>query len=200
MQAAIEQFRANIQRTRSIGSIYQALNSQTTQALDLSDLLRSEWVMAVSALDHYVHELVRLGMMEAYHGKRPQTDAFLRFQITIGRTLQAVNTPTDDSWLEDQIRASHGHLSFQTPDNIADAVRLVSDAPLWNTVAARLNVTPQYMRERVRLIVSRRNQIAHEADTDPSYGGRLWPVDFAMVDDAVSFIEGIAEVIYAVVA
>ncbi len=200
MQAAIEQFRANIQRTRSISSIYQALNSQTTQALDLSDLLRSEWVMAVSALDHYVHELVRLGMMEAYHGKRPQTDAFLRFQITIGRTLQAVNTPTDDSWLEDQIRASHGHLSFQTPDNIADAVRLVSDAPLWNTVAARLNVTPQYMRERVRLIVSRRNQIAHEADTDPSYGGRLWPIDFAMVDDAVSFIEGIAEVIYAVVA
>ncbi len=198
MQAAIDQFRANIQRTRSIGSIYQALNNQTTQALDLSDLLRFEWLMAVSALDLYIHELVRLGMMEAYRGKRLQTDAFLRFEVTMSRTLQALNAPKDDSWLEDQIRARHGHQSFQTPDNIADAVRLVSNTPLWNRVSVLLNVTPQYTREKIMLIVSRRNQIAHMADIDP-FGSRLWPIDLAMVDDAVSFIEEIAEAIYTVV-
>ena len=30
MQAAIDQFRLNIQRVRNIGSIFQALNAQTT--------------------------------------------------------------------------------------------------------------------------------------------------------------------------
>lgn len=199
MQAAIDQFRDNIQRTRSIGSIYQALNNQTTQALDLSDLLRFEWLMAVSALDYYIHELVRLGMVEAYHGNRPQTDAFLRFGITMSRTLQAINTPQNDSWLEDQIKTSHGHQSFQTPDNIADAIRLVSNAPLWNRVSALIGITPQHTRERISLIVDRRNQIAHTADIDP-LGSRLWPINFNMVDDTVSFIAEIAEAIYTVVA
>ena len=172
MQAAIDQFRANIQRARSIGSIYQVLDNQTTQALDLPDLLRFEWVMAVSALDLYIHELVRLGMVDAYRRNRPQTDAFLRFSITMGLTLQAINDPQNDSWLEDQIRISHGHQSFQTPDNIANAVRLVSNAPLWNEVSVLMGGTPQYIREMVSLIVNRRNQIVHLADIDP-FGGRI---------------------------
>ncbi len=115
MQAAIDQFRRNIQRVRNLGAIYQALSVQTTQALDVSDLLRSELVMAVSALDHYIHELVRLGMLEAYQGNRVQTDAFLRFQITLSGALEAVNAQGNDSWLEDQIRSSHSYRSFQTP-------------------------------------------------------------------------------------
>ena len=138
MQSAIEQFRANIQRVHALGSIYQALNAQTTEALDLSDLLRSEWVMAVSALDHYVHELVKLGMLEIYRGYRPQTDAFSQFQITLGSALQAVNSPGNHEWLEDQIRARHSHLSFQTPDNIANAIRLISPESLWSEVAAKV--------------------------------------------------------------
>ena len=200
MQAAIDQFRDNIQRVRSMGSIYLALNNQTTQALDLSDLLRSQWVMAVSALDQYVHELVRLGMLESYHGKRPQSDSFLRFPVVMERTLQGINSLGKDDWLDNQIRASHGHRSFQTPDNIADAVRLISDVQLWNAVATHLGLTRQYIRERLTLIVGRRNQIAHEADIDPSYGGRLWPISFAMVDEAVVFIEQLGGAIHTTVA
>ena len=199
MQAAIDQFRSNVQRVRSLGLIHQALNGQTTQALDLSDILRSEWVMAVSALDHYIHELVKLGMLEAYHGNRTQTDAFLRFQITMNSTLQAVRASGNDDWLEGQIRSSHGHLSFQSPDKIADGVRLISGVPLWDEVASRLGTTSQDTREQLRLIVNRRNQIAHESDLDPSYPGILWPINPNMADDAVTFIENVAEAIYAVV-
>ena len=39
MQAAIDQFRRNIQRVRNLGSLHQVLTSQTTPALDLSDIL-----------------------------------------------------------------------------------------------------------------------------------------------------------------
>ena len=199
MQAAIDQFRSNVQRVRSLGLIHQALNGQTTQALDLSDILRSEWVMAVSALDHYMHELVKLGMLEAYHGNRAQTDAFLRFRITLSSTLQAISASGNDDWLEDQIIANHGHLSFQDPDKIADGVRLISGVPLWDEVASRLGTTSQDTREQLRLIVNRRNQIAHESDLDPSYPGILWPINPNMADDAVTFIENVAEAIYAFV-
>ncbi len=200
MQTAFDQFCGNIQRVRSLGAIYQALNAQTTPALDLTDILRSEWVMAVSALDHYVHELVKLGMLEAHRGKRDQTDAFLRFPIALSGTLQAINAAGNDDWLEEQIRTSHGHLSFQNPDKIADAIRLISGVSLWNEVAAQLGTTAQNVGDRLRLIVNRRNQIAHEADLNPSYPGVLWPIDFNMADSAVTFIENLAEAIHAVVA
>ena len=202
MQAAIDQFRRNIQRVRDLGSIYQAINAQTTSALDLSDLLRSELMMAVSALDQYVHELARIGMLDIYLGNRTPTDAYLRFQIPLGSALQATATQgtTNPGWLEDRIRIQHGYRSFQTPDNIAEAIRLVSNVQLWNEVAATLSTTSQDIREQLSLIVGRRNQIAHEADVDPSYGGRLWPIDLLLADDAVTFIESIAETIYVVVS
>ena len=57
------------------------------------------------------------------------------------------------------------------------------------------------MRDRLRLTVDRRNKIAHEADMYLSHGGVevLWPIDATQVDDTVTFIEGLAETIHAVV-
>ena len=108
----------------------------------------------------------------------------------------------NDDWLEEQIRTSHGHLSFQNPDNIADDIRLISGVSLWNEVCCSTGrLQPQDMLENsLRLIVNRRNQIAHEADLNPSYPGVLWPIDLNMADSAVTFIENLAEAIHAVVA
>ena len=123
MQAAIDQFRVNIARVRNLGVIYNTLNAQTTAAIDLSDILRSELVMAVSALDYYIHEIVRLGMLEIYRGTRPETSAFLRFQISLERVRQAASALTSDDWLDNEIRECHGWRSFQQAKPIAGAIR-----------------------------------------------------------------------------
>ena len=88
MLSILQQFRENIKRVQALGGLYDVLSQQTTSALDLADLLRSQIVMVVSALDHYIHEITRVGMLEVYGGKRPQTPAFLRFQVTMEATLQ----------------------------------------------------------------------------------------------------------------
>lgn len=92
MQSALEQFRVSINRVRDMISLYRSLNSQATAVLDLSDILRASLVLAVSALDYYVHEVVTLGMLEIYHGQRPEPaippnknqSAFSRFQVSLG--------------------------------------------------------------------------------------------------------------------
>lgn len=200
MQAAIDQFRANIERVRNLGAIFKALRSQTTDALELSDILRAELVMGVSAFDHYVHELVRLAMLEIYRGHRTAPAAFLRFQVRLDRIIQGMANPADDSWLESQIRSRHGYQSFQRPDKIADAIRLISDVELWNEVGQQLGMSPQDAKEKLTLIVERRDKIAHEADMDPSFPGRRWPIDEVLTDDAISFIELLADTIYALVS
>lgn len=203
MQAAIDQFRINIERVRNLGAIYEVLRGQTTTILDLSDILRAELVMVVSVLDHYIHEIVRLGMLEAYSGNRIQTPAFLRFQVTLESALHGISTPTSDSWLENQIRTRHSYQSFQYPDNIANAIRLISEVQLWNEVANHLAMRPQNVKRELMLIVDRRNKIAHEADMDvsfPALPGKRWPINDVWVDDAINFIEQIAETIYTVVS
>jgi len=196
MQSAIDQFRQNIARVRNLGAIHKALNAQTTGAIDLSDILRAALVMAVSALDHYVHEIARIGMLEVYHGNRPETLAFLRFDISLESARLGIAASTSDDWLDNEIRTRHSWRSFQRADKIADAIRLVSDVKLWEEVANHLGKTSQDVKKQLKLIVDRRDKIAHEADMDPSFPGSRWSIDETLVDDAVNFIEQIAETMY----
>ena len=202
MQAAIDQFRGNLGRVRNLGSLHRILSVQTTSALDLTDLLRSELVTVVSALDLYIHELVRLGMLDCFRGQRVRTDSFHRFQVTLEGALQAVSTPGSEVWLDEQIRNRLGHRTFQQPDDIAGAVRLISNVQLWNSVASRLQSSSLDVQNRIRLVVDRRNKIVHEADSNPSYGqiGMLWPLTATQANEAVTFIENVAEAVHAAVA
>ncbi|BAZ28343.1 hypothetical protein NIES4074_07740 [Cylindrospermum sp. NIES-4074] len=106
------------------------------------------------------------------------------------------------SWLEDEIRKSLSYKSFQEPDKIADAIRLISDKKLWDEVAIKISGNikqAQPIKQQLSFIVDRRNKIAHEADIDPSLGiGYRWDIDELMVNDAVSFIEQVVESIHQI--
>lgn len=201
MLSPIEQFRENMARVQTLGGLHQAFDQQTTLAVDLSDLLRAQIVMIVSALDHYIHEITRVGMLEVYDGARPQTNAFLRFQVTMGATITGISKPSENDWLDREIRDKHGYQAFQHPDNIANAIRLFSSCELWRSVASELNLTDQDVKNRLRAIVNRRNQIVHEADLDPSYPGtgNRWPISAMDVTNVSNFIQDVCEAIYTVV-
>lgn len=213
----IEQFRENITRVHTLGGLHTAFSDTTTSAVDLTDLLRAQIVMIVSALDLYIHEITRIGMLEVYNRKRPQTDAYLRFQVTLGSAMEGIelvmqsvsdasedNTNKDewldDEWLDSEIRAKHSHLSFQEPNKIADAIRLFSSCELWPSVAKQLNLDVQDVKTRLGAIAKRRNQIVHEADLDPTYPGTVtrWPISPMDVSDALNFIQDICEAIHTI--
>ena len=171
MQASLDLFLANANRSRDLANVARAISAQTTAVLDTTDILRASLMMAVSSLDYFIHAIVRIGMLEAYRAERTRTPAFLRFQVTLEGILQAYSGADSEVWLDQQIRARHGHQSFQMPENIAEAVRLISNAPLWNEVAQRQERDAQEIKDRLKLIVQRRNNIAHEADIMPDYAG-----------------------------
>ena len=171
MQSARDQFKNNIARARDLQALYIALSATTTVALDLTDILRSAVVIAVSGLDHFIHEIARAGMLEAFNNQRPKTDAFKRFAVTMDSVLVGLNVPGHPQWLEDEIRKQHGWISFQHPDKVADAIRLVSSKKLWEEVGLQLGIDARSAKDRLDLIIDRRNKIAHEADTDPSSPG-----------------------------
>lgn len=198
MQKAIDAFRDSLARVDHLAGLHKALGLLTTTAVDSSDLLRAQIVLAISALDYYVHEVTLIGMLQIYQGVRPATKAFVGYRISVGAMLSGYPAGST-AWLEAEIRERHSFLSFQQPDKIADAIRLISDVKLWQSVAARMGEDDSNLKARLRLLVDRRNKIAHEADLDPSYPGARWPISEADVAASRKFLSELVEAIHAVV-
>jgi hypothetical protein len=190
---AIDQFRGNIAYVRSLMAVERVLNAQTTSVLDTSDILRAALVMAVSALDQYIHEKVRQEMLETKNRARPMTDAYQRFTVTLKTVDRALLNPRSDDWLDDEIRSRHALRSFQKSDKIKEAVSLISADNLWQRISQKISKDIAAIRTQLDLIVDRRNQIAHEADLDPGNPGAKWPISYTDVQLSVDFIEEIVE-------
>lgn len=195
MIAPISQFKQNIDRVRNIHAIYNILNIKTTEVIDVSDVLRAELVLVVSAFDYYVHEVVRQGMLEVFQGKRVETPSFRKFTVSLECLREAISNPSTFDWLENEIIIRNSWKSFQQAEKVAEAIRLISDINLWVEIANKLGKNPNDLKSTLNLIVDRRNKIAHEADMDPSYPGIRWPIDEVMVENAIEFIEEIVEMI-----
>ena len=82
MKRVLSQFKENIERVRNLHATYKILSIETTDAIDFSDLLRAELVLVVSAIDYYIHEIVRVGMLEVFQGKRTETPSFKNFNVS----------------------------------------------------------------------------------------------------------------------
>ena len=182
----LEHFNAAWERCNQLSALHTYLSGHLTAALTLDELLRAEWVSRVSALDLYVHEAVAQNMMAIFDGTRPTAAGFLRFQLSADTLIKVRTAPSEveaRAAVELEIRTRIGFSSFQDPEKIADAVRLISDIPLWNAVAAKLGATPavqvdaaKTLRRELSLIVDRRNKIAHEGDLQPGTPLTPWPI------------------------
>jgi hypothetical protein len=198
MESAKKHFQENIERVKNLGTIYQAINTQETEILDLSDILRAQYVMLVSALDHFIHEIVRLGMIEIYNQKRKDTKQFKEFIFSLDKQVlfkKAIIEEKNNQWLDYQIRRINGFKSFQEANKIEEAINLILKENIWYEVAKKLPQTETEIRMRLNLIIDRRNQIAHEADIQFE-DKELRPIHSEDIHDSISFIEVLVDKIF----
>lgn len=193
----LQTFEASLERARALGVMHAALKDLTTAVIDPSDLLRAQIVLAVSSLDHLVHEITVRGMLEIYDGRRGATPHYLKFKVPIN-AFGATSAALSRGAFESAIRESHSYLSFQRPEKIADAIRLFSTVSLWQEVAAQLSMPVDDLKGRLDLAVDRRNKIAHEADLDPSYPGQRWPIVTKDAEGVVDLIEDAGKAVHSV--
>jgi hypothetical protein len=199
MKTAYDEFINNLTRVRNLGTIYSSLSSKTAPILDISDILRAELVLAVSSFDHYIHKLVLIGMLEEYFDKRPKTPHFLKFKCSINSIITGYNDPQSQIWLETEIRTTLGFQSFLQPDKLSESLKLISEKNVWQEISGIVHISSRDLQSQLNLIVDRRNKIAHEADRDPSYPDKLWPINEQLVNDAIEFLEILGENIFLVV-
>lgn len=201
MLRAFNQFKQSLIFIKELDALYVHLKDNLQLPNDLTDLLRAQWVYSVSALDKLMHELIRIGMIEAFLGRRIQTSKFLTFSISIEihnsiLTSLPTSIPPPEYWFEQEIIKKHKILSFQDPDKISDGLSFIwNESHKWQKIANELGIIDTDLKTKLKNIISRRNQIVHEADIDVITGNRI-NLDKSDIDDVILFIENIGESIY----
>ncbi|MCA2215825.1 hypothetical protein [Jidongwangia harbinensis] len=194
----IAMFRRNLQHARDLSATATVLSAQVTSVIDTDDILRYALVQGVSAFDHFVHEEVRSRMLLIQSGVLPDCPGFFRFRVSL-RSVGLALSQGGTGWLEAEVREQHSYLSFQQPDKVADAFRLVTDVILWQEVSKQMGQSAEDVKRRLKLLVDRRNKIAHESDTDPTPPRTRYPIDAIIVNDSLDFLESVAGAIDAAI-
>lgn len=182
---------------------------------DLTDLLRSELVNIVSAMDRFIHEVVRIGIINTYLGISSQTDKCKTIPVsfaTMNKVLECrlIEKPTcneeiADYWINKEIVSILKTMSFQKISKIKDALSYIWDVSYKiPAIISKMqyvfpgttdNEKQRYLEEKIDLIVSRRNQIVHEADYDISTLSKQ-AIDIDWLDDTILFIKEFTYSIY----
>lgn len=187
---------------KQLGAVYLALVDKVARVISLDELLRAELVLAVGALDCYVHDLVRIGMAGFFKAGRGESNAYQNFSVSLDfvKKLLLVSSGTEKlSLFEQEIRRLHGYKTFQTADNISQALSFIGIKAIWDKVGAILAMNSSDVRTQLDLVVDRRNGIVHESDVDPSLGiGNKYLIDFPLVDRAVGFLNSVAHAIHQI--
>ncbi len=195
MHNAIAIFNKNLADVKQLSGLYQFLTTLTAP-VSYDDILRSQLVYTVSAFDKLIHDLIRIGMVDIYLGNRLPTAKYQNEPIQLmlhHRLAQSSQTsiPPLSVFFNQILVEKFKTQSFQDPAKVADGLSYIWDEQQkWSKIAAsmQLNLNDQQTRTQLKLFISRRNSIVHEADLDTTTNSKLdiLPQD---IDNAISFFE-----------
>ena len=208
MDDIYNEFQRSISQIRQISNVYTYLKKEVRlRTVDFDDILRSQIVNVVSALDRYLHEKVRKGICDIFLGNRVATAKFRSFPLSSEDVLKIWG---DDSLTKVQreilintvVTNGLKTLSFQQSTKIKDALSYLWDEPHKMMIIAKEMGLPgdkdndkhKYLIQKLDLLVERRNQIAHESDI---YAGEKRGINQKDVVDSINFIESFVNSINA---
>lgn len=199
MRVALSAFKALIDQTEISKGLFHYIDTQKVP-IDASDLLRWEWVLAVSALDKYIHDVVRIGMVEEFTGARTKTSKYYNFRIDMGKLANMNTTPSPAVEFENEVIRQHSFLAFQHPDKLADALSFIwTEQNKWDAISRKMStpISANDLRTKLNNIVIRRDQIVHEGDCFTiALPLQQQQINEADVDDVLSFIKELVQAIH----
>jgi hypothetical protein len=188
-----------------------AITPEQFQEGALNELVRAALVGVVSALDRYCHDLVVSRIVRTLGRSEKRINKELRqLQIPIMAARMAV-------WHARIRRGKGGRIrtrpmtiirhaiqdmlyreSYQGPEEINRALRMVEIEDLWRGCATAMDCTAKDVVERLKQVVDRRNKIVHEGDVlRRRRGGKLalHPVSRRQVLQDVQWVGSLVDAI-----
>ena len=170
MHSALMLFKLSMEEAKSLTSLYEYLEASIKSPFSFDDLLRSQVVYSVSAFDKLMHDVIRVGMIEIFMGRRQSTPQYLAESISTStyNELISATVPTKEYVFEQSIVKKLKTISYQSPEKVAEGLSYIwNEKQKWQKIAARMSLNDADARTRLKLIADRRNSIVHESDINP---------------------------------
>lgn len=158
-------FEQQIASLRNLTSIHQYLETNAS-TMDASSILRAEYVLIVSAFDNYLHSIVRRKIRENFFSSHYLPNN-LSLPITDYLSVHnESNVGLQEQLLDVSIKRCLEKDSYQSPISVEYALNLLNIKKIWSSCSSVFGDTADNVKNRLALIIQRRNQIAHESDID----------------------------------
>ncbi|MBQ8999969.1 MAG: hypothetical protein IJ086_14935 [Clostridium sp.] len=190
-----DNFDLNIQRILDKFIIVEQLQENNLQQA-ADDILRSQIVLLMSALDFYMHELVKYSMLKMFRGEKPKTSSYKNFIVTLDCLENALKNPEAIDWLEEFIILKNRKETYMAEDKIKQALSLISSNKIYNNVITNLTISKESFATNFKDLYKRRNQIAHQSDRLESTGN-IEDIQIDYVKNNVSIITEFINKIHA---
>lgn len=191
MISAKELFNKNIDDLSILTTIYDYLSNNGV-SLDTTELLRAEYVLCVSALDHYIHHRVRDGLINIFNSGTHDMGA-VRISLKVVKLMMNENNIEERTKILDaELKNILSKDSYQSPSSIEAAFSLIDINKIWSKIANYTDYSADDLKKKLSLIINRRNKIAHESDIDYVTGIKN-VIDRDMLIDVISFIQKFVE-------
>lgn len=194
-------FTHSIAEARQHTTLYDFLTGQIRVPAPFEDLLRAQVVVSVAAFDKLMHDIIRIGVCQAFAGVRAVTPKYQSESISIElhSALVSATIPPKEVLFEQAIVNKLRHLSFQHPDKVSDGLALIwDDKQKWSKIAGAMGLTGGFVSTKMKLIAGRRNAIAHESDMDPLTNTKTL-ISRAECNDITDFVEACGHAIVSLV-
>lgn len=198
--------RETVSRARGVLAASDSPNMPTAVS---ADLRRLSVVMAVAALDTYMHRLV---VARAYeHEALPGGLAALSvtFEQLLAEADDAVQARRDDRDSRPRVRVKRvlrdrlQRETFQSADDVSRALGMAGKSGQWDAIAAAMSGSARGDSKALRALlnefVRRRNGIVHEGDyerLERPRTAKLVPLGRAAADDAVEFFSDLIDAMH----
>ena len=203
MRDALETFNRNMDSIKTLHAIHEQFVKIYT-ALDLSEILRAEYVLIVSAFDCFLHDIVQNYM---HHITFEIDDTALipneyrKFKMPLD-TLKSILEASDETKkqiLHIALKKSLSEFSFESSKTVESAMSYIGVNKVWTKIAGLLGVGAEDIKKQLDMIIFRRNCIAHQADIANYTDESKQLIEREDVDEVINFIERITNIINTLV-
>lgn len=194
MSGEKEAFDAQINSLKVLTNIYRFI-SPLGRFENAEHILRSEFVLMVSAFDNYLHQITHRKLTEMFFSTNPAElvpDGLRMKANGFQAILREADANEQRALFETALRKRLAEDSFQSPKSVEYVMGLIQVKNFWKRVSDQMNATPDDVRNRLALIVHRRNCVAHESDIDPAMQ-ELRQITVEDVDDCRKFLSKLVE-------
>ena len=163
---------------------------------DAEDVWRSQIVFLDSALDFYIHEITKYGIMNIFEDTWPKNDKYNKLKVDMRQVEIGLKNTEDSECFKDFVNELNEKKCFMSYEKIKEQLTVIG-LNFKKIEKAAFNGAVEKFESKVEGLFKRRNMIAHQSDREHATAERneiSRPAVEGFISDTKKIVEAIHKI------